>query len=111
MVSPMTILIGLIPVIGIGAGYFLIGPLKNMFKGFGKVKKHNAALAEKETKVKALSSKSSEVVVKIKNIEKAADDTKRKIKAEIKAAQARVELIIASDAALNDLATEFDKEW
>lgn len=109
--SPMTIFLGLIPVLGIGAGIFLLGPIKNMFKGFGKVKKHNKALAEGESKVLALSSKSSEVVVKIKNIEKAAEDTKKKIKAEVKASQARVDAIIESDKALTDLATEFDKEW
>jgi hypothetical protein len=39
LLSSKTILLGLIPVIGIGAGYFLLGPLKNMFKGkFGKQK-------------------------------------------------------------------------
>ena len=109
--SASTILIGLIPVIGIGAGVFFLGPLKNMFKNFGKEKKHNVALAEKENKVKALSSKTSEVVVRVNNIEKAANDTKRKIKAEVVASQARVDAIISSDKALTDLATEFDKEW
>jgi nitrogen regulatory protein PII len=109
--SAATILIGLVPILGIGAGYFFLGPIKNMFKGFGKVKKHNTALAEGETKIKVLSSKSSEVVVKVKNIEKAAEDTKKKIKAEVVASQARVDKIINSDAALTELATEFDKEW
>lgn len=109
--SPMTILMGLIPVLGIGAGHLFLGPLKNMFKGFGKEKKHNAALAEGEAKVLALSSKSSEIAVKVKNIEVAAEDTKKKIKAEVVASQARVDAIIASDAGLTDLATEFDEEW
>jgi hypothetical protein len=109
--SASTILMGLLPVLGIGAGYFFLGPIKNMFKNFGKEKKHNTALAEGENKIKALSSKSSEVVVRVKNIEKAADDTKKKIKAEVVASQARVDAIIQSDKALTDLATEFDKEW
>jgi hypothetical protein len=111
VLSPMTILMGLIPVLGIGAGYLFLGPIKNMFKGFGKVKKHNTALAEKENTVKVLSSKTSEVVVKIKNLEKAATETKEKIKAEVSRAQARVDAIIYSDKALMDLATEFDQEW
>ena len=109
--SAMTILIGLVPVLGIGAGYLFLGPLKNMFKGFGKEKKRRAVLAEGENKIKALSSKSSEVVVRVKNIEKAAEDTKAKIKAEVVASQARVDAIIESDKALTDLATEFDNEW
>lgn len=109
--SPMTILMGLIPVLGIGAGYFFLGPIKNMFKNFGKEKKRRAVLTEGENKIKALSSKSSEVVVKVKNIEVAAEDTKKKIKAEVIASQARVDAIIQSDKALTDLATEFDKEW
>lgn len=109
--SPMTILMGLVPVLGIGVGYLFLGPLKDMFKNFGKEKKRKAVLAEKENKVLALSTKSSEVVVKVKNIEKAAEDTKKKIKAEVVASQARVDAIIASDAGLTDLATEFDKEW
>jgi ABC-type uncharacterized transport system YnjBCD substrate-binding protein len=109
--SPMTILLGLIPVLGIGAGYLFLGPIKNMFKGFGKVKKHNKALAEGEAKVLALSTKSSEVVVKIKNIEAAAEETKKDIKAEVKASQARIDSIIESDKNLADLAVEFDQEW
>jgi len=109
--SPATILMGLVPVLGIGAGYFFLGPIKKMFKNFGKEKKHNTALAEGETKVLALSTKSSEVVIKVKNIEAAAEDTKVKIKAEVLASQARVDAIIQSDKTLTDLATEFDKEW
>jgi hypothetical protein len=108
--SPYTILIGLVPVLGIGAFCFL-GPIKNMFKNFGKEKRHNTALVDGENKIKALSSKSSEVVVKVKNLEKAADDTKKKIQEEVKASQARVDDIIASDKGLTELATEFDKEW
>jgi hypothetical protein len=109
--SASTILMGLLPVLGIGAGYFFLGPIKNMFKNFGKVKKHNKALAEKEAKVQVLSSKASEVVIKVKHIEKAAEVTKKKIKAEVVASQARVDAIIESDKALTDLATEFDQEW
>lgn len=107
----MTILIGLVPVLGIGAGYLFLGPLKDMFKNIGKEKKHKNAQIEGENKVKALSTKSSEVVVKVKNIEKAAVETKQKIKAEVEASQARVDKIIKSDKALTELATEFDEEW
>jgi len=109
--SPMTILLGLVPVIGIGAGFFFLGPLKNMFKNFGKEKKHKEAQIAGETKIKELSGKSSEVVVRVKNLEKAATDTKQKIKAEVEASQARVDAIVASDQTLTDLATDFDKEW
>lgn len=109
--SPMHILMGLVPVVGIGAGLFFLGPLKNMFKNFGKEKKHNAAIEAGETNIKELSSKSSEVVVRVKNLEKAAVDTKIKIKAEVEASQARVDAIVKSDKTLTDLATDFDKEW
>lgn len=109
--SPMTILMGLIPVLGIGAGYFFLGPIKDMFKNFGKEKKHKEKQVAGETKVKELSSKSSEVVVRINNLDKAANDTKTKIKAEVEASQARIDAIVKSDKALTDLATDFDKEW
>ena len=109
--SPMTILLGLVPVLGIGAGYLFLGPIKNMFKNLGKEKKHKTALAEGENTVKVLSAKTSEILVKVKHLEKAAEDTKRKIQAEVVASQARVDAIIQSDKALTDLATEFDKEW
>ena len=109
--SPMTILIGLVPVLGIGAGYLFLGPLKNMFKGFGKEKKHKLAQKEGEKKVLALATKQSEIVVKVENIEKAAVETKEKIKAEVTASKKRVDAIIESDKALSELATEFDQEW
>lgn len=107
----MTILLGLVPVLGIGAGYFFLAPLKKMFKGFGKVKKHNAALTEGDEKVLVLSSKTSEIAVKVNNIEAAAEETKKKIKTEVRTSQARVDAIIASDKSLAALATEFDEEW
>lgn len=109
--SPMHILLGLVPVLGIGAGFFFLGPLKNMFKNFGKEKKHKQAQIDGETAVKELSSKSTEVIARVKNIEKAADDTKIKIKAEVEASQKRIDEIVKSDKALTELATEFDKEW
>lgn len=109
--SPMTILIGLVPVLGIGAGYLFLGPLKNMFKNFGKEKKHKIALAMGENEIKELSSSAAEVVAKVKNLEKASTDTKKKIQAEVKASQARVDAIIRTDKALTEMVTEFDKEW
>jgi flagellar motor component MotA len=109
--SPMHILIGLVPVIGIGAGYFFLGPLKNMFKNFGKEKKHKEKQLAGEANVKELSGKSAEVVARIKNIEKAEKITKQKIKDEVEASQARIEEIVKSDKTLTDLATDFDKEW
>ncbi len=110
-ISPMTILIGLVPVLGIGAGYLFLDPIKKMFSNIGKEKKHNKAITEGENKIKALSSKSSEVVVKIKNLEAAATITKEKIADEIEASQKRVDAIVKSDKNLTDLSIEFDKEW
>ena len=109
--NAMHILMGLVPVLGIGAGYFFLGPIKDMFKNFGKEKKHEAKQLAGEANVKELSSKSSEVVVRVKHLEKAAEDTKSKIKAEVEASQARVDAIVKSDKTLTDLATDFDKEW
>lgn len=109
--SPMTILIGLVPVLGIGAGYLFLGPLKNMFKSAGKAKKHKLAQKEGEAKVLALSDKSSELVVKVENIEKAATETKEKIKQEVIESKKRVDAIIKSDKNLSELTTEFDEEW
>lgn len=109
ILSSKTILLGLIPVIGIGAGYFFLGPLKNMFKG--KFGKHKKAQAEKENTVKELSGKQTEVVARIKNLEKADKATREKVKATIDQANADVEAIVKSDKNLQDLATDFDNNW
>ena len=109
ILSSKTILLGLIPVLGIGAGYFLLGPLKKMFSG--KFSKHKKAQTEREETVKELSGKQTEVVARIKNLEKADKQTREKVKATIDEANKKVEEIVKSDKNLQDLATEFDQNW
>ncbi len=109
IMSSKTILLGLIPVIGIGAGYFLLGPLKNLFKG--KFGKHKKAQEAKENTVKELSTKQTEVVARIKNLEKADVATRKKVADRIEQANKDIEVIVKSDKKLQELATDFDNKW
>lgn len=105
--SPMTILMGLIPVLGIGAGYFFLEPLKNMFKR----DKHKEQTKKEVEKVKELTVKQTEVIAKIEHIEKLSNEAKGKISVEIKTAQEKIDAIVKSEKSIEDLGAELDKEW
>lgn len=109
LLSSKTILLGLIPVLGIGAGYFFLGPLKKMFSRKGK--KHKEQIAAGENKVKELSGKQAEVVARINNLENAEKETRKKVADTIDKANREVEEILKSDKSYQDMATEFDNTW
>jgi len=108
----MSVLLGLLPVVGVALFFFLKGRnFSSMFDFLKRGKKHDKVMEDKIEEVKKLEKKEIIAVTKIKDAEKLTTESRVKIEKVIVESQQKVKEIMESENKISDLATRFDQNW